>query len=849
VGTLSDPALKTVSEATFVCWVKRNGAQANYKGLFAKRPLSDGFYLNTDDTLNYSWNDAGDTWGFNSQLIPPDNEWALAALVVQPDKATFYLQSASGGFSSAVNSVTHNPADFTSGPFAIGNDINFAGTTRYFNGAIDEAALFTKAVGEGRIRTYFLVAMGSNNVAPVLVTDPPIVSPAGTIYSTTTFKLSVDAYGSETMTYQWRKDGNTIPGATASTYVKDNASTSDSGGYDVVVANGAGSVTSQIATIAVNAAVPPTIEIGPTAQTRYAGGRAAFTVTASGTTPFQYQWKKNNANIPNATNASLVISPVTSADTGIYSVVVANVAGSAPSASASLTVITPTPDSYEATVVGMGPIAYWRLNEISGSGVARDYVGGYDMTHSASVASGITGPRPPTFPGLEGSNTATDYNGTDGESSSGVSLMNNRAQFTILGWFRPTGPQPASGGRVGLFGQNDVAEFGYHGLGTIGFWTPTGGFASFGSGLVQNNQWYFITATGDGKNLTLYLNGLVVANVAGTVANYGSSSSPFNIGYAVLDTTGNNFLGTIDEVAFFDRALTPAEILLINSKATGLEFKITMQTKHDVIRDTKPSGTPIDGYDNGAVWLPTVADTNSVTRSGVMQFTPEEFTQVVIPWNTAFGSTEGTMTFWMRSAGNTDTNGNSAAMLVDRRTSIGDVIVLEDAGTLFWQPNWIYGQSSASTVNDDIWHHVAYVYDQIATVSLYIDGQLNIDHSDSTVWSWPFNQIELGRSHDGYWRAYDGYMDDFRVYNRKLTAEEIASIYGGESTGVVGAANLVGRYNFDTAPGGTRLELTWPIGVLQSAEAIDGPWADVPNATSPYSVIGPTGSRYFRLKL
>ena len=271
----------------------------------------------------------------------------------------------------------------------------------------------------------------------------------------------------------------------------------------------------------------------------------------------------------------------------------------------------------------MGPLAYWRLNEANGIFVAKDYAGGYDATHSGSVVNGVPGPRSPSFPGLEAGNTAAEYNGVDTETTTGVSLMNNRSQFTILGWFKPTADQIVAGGRVGLFGQNDVAEFGYHGLTTIGIWTPDGGFASFSSSLVQTGHWYFITATGDGTNLTLYLDGKQVAKAAGTTANYGSSTSPFNFGYAVLDATGNNFLGDIDEVAFFDRALSLAEIFAINSKATGVELKISYSTQPYLVKDSKPSGTPQDAQNRGAEWLASSTDANTppVTRSGVMQFT------------------------------------------------------------------------------------------------------------------------------------------------------------------------------------------------------------------------------------
>src|ERR1041385_2818165 len=48
-NNLTGAALTGVSEATFLCWLKRNGPQADYKGLVAMRPFSNGLYLNRSE--------------------------------------------------------------------------------------------------------------------------------------------------------------------------------------------------------------------------------------------------------------------------------------------------------------------------------------------------------------------------------------------------------------------------------------------------------------------------------------------------------------------------------------------------------------------------------------------------------------------------------------------------------------------------------------------------------------------------------------------------------------------------------------------------------------------------------
>lgn len=66
--------------------------------------------------------------------------------------------------------------------------------------------------------------------------------------------FSVVSTGTPAPTYQWRKGDSPIPGATAATYTIPSASVDDAGSYTVVVANVAGSVTSNAADLGVNAA-------------------------------------------------------------------------------------------------------------------------------------------------------------------------------------------------------------------------------------------------------------------------------------------------------------------------------------------------------------------------------------------------------------------------------------------------------------------------------------------------------------------------------------------------------------------------------------------------------------------
>ena len=85
--------------------------------------------------------------------------------------------------------------------------------------------------------------------------------------------------------------------------------------------------------------IPPSITSHPGNLAVNSGGVATFTVTASGSNPLSYQWRKNGVLIPGQTGSSLVLSSVRSFDEADYTVVVGNSAGSVTSNDAVLSVL------------------------------------------------------------------------------------------------------------------------------------------------------------------------------------------------------------------------------------------------------------------------------------------------------------------------------------------------------------------------------------------------------------------------------------------------------------------------------------------------------------------------------
>ncbi len=183
---------------------------------------------------------------------------------------------------------------------------------------------------------YTIVVVDPTPVAPLITQQP--VSQTLTAGANVTF--SVTATGTPAPTIQWRKDGVALPGATGNTYSIADLPVSAAGVYSAVATNASGTATSNGATLTVRAAPVsssfPLFTTQPATQTVDAGSPAVFTSAA--TNAVSFRWQRNSVDLPSATNATLTLASVTTADAGTYRVIATNTVGVTFSNDAILTV-------------------------------------------------------------------------------------------------------------------------------------------------------------------------------------------------------------------------------------------------------------------------------------------------------------------------------------------------------------------------------------------------------------------------------------------------------------------------------------------------------------------------------
>ncbi len=152
----------------------------------------------------------------------------------------------------------------------------------------------------------------------------------------TTVTLAATVTGTDPISYQWRKNGADLAGATTTTLRFASAQATDVGTYTLRASNAIGAVVSDSAVLSVNA--PPVITAQPWPLTTSAGRTVSFTVGVEGPLAPAYQWLKDGTAIAGATAATYTLTNVQPANAASYAVVLTNAFGVVTSAAAQLTV-------------------------------------------------------------------------------------------------------------------------------------------------------------------------------------------------------------------------------------------------------------------------------------------------------------------------------------------------------------------------------------------------------------------------------------------------------------------------------------------------------------------------------
>jgi hypothetical protein len=450
---------------------------------------------------------------------------------------------------SAGNEVINTLTDL---PVYIGNSPHSLGAYG-FNGAIDDVRIYDEALDVTAIQ-----GIAANPPASAVVINDGPKNQSAILGDTAVF--SVTAGGTMPKTYQWKLDGVDIADATGPVLAVPNAGTGASGPYSVVVDNGVGSATSGDAFISYTL---PTIQPGN--LTVLSTNSATFEMLLPEGLEYTYQWKRDGTDIPGADGSILELTNLTTAEAGAYTVAVGlgdNLVVSDPVE----LIVAPIPTmAYGETVLADSPVGYWRLGEETGSSMAVDEVGINDGAYLLDVILEQEGAL------LDDPNTAALFPGTSIDSKVDIFYASelNPEVFTIELWAMVTG---GSGTTRSPLTSRDSFEGSIRGYAIWAasndrwqFKTADGGSAwnTIEGPAVVENEWVHLVGLYDGSDMKFYVNGALVGALTAPFQFQDYEANPTRIGAGATESIdgGEFFVGKIDEVAIYNRALSGMEIV------------------------------------------------------------------------------------------------------------------------------------------------------------------------------------------------------------------------------------------------------------------------------------------------
>ena len=254
----------------------------------------------------------------------------------------------------------------------------------------------------------------------------------------------------------------------------------------------------------------------------------------------------------------------------------------------------PAVPTYPVAAKADTPIAYWRLDETSGTSATDASGNGRTLTISGGATLGGASAID-TRPG-----TSIAIDATNGKLQAAFNKTTwglTGSTMSVEAWFSTS----ATSGRGTIIRNSHSGA---------GFWLARNGTAIeaaiYGSaqGLVsatgyQDGKWHHAIATADGSNLRLYIDGAQVGSTAlsGTLNLVNDA-----VALGTLDTGGEAFSGSIDEVSLYAKALSADQVATHYAAGRSADLNLTTSYLYDGLGNrtdsTDAAGTTTHyGYD------------------------------------------------------------------------------------------------------------------------------------------------------------------------------------------------------------------------------------------------------------
>ena len=258
-------------------------------------------------------------------------------------------------------------------------------------------------------------------------------------------------------------------------------------------------------------------------------------------------------------------------------------------------------------------------------------------------------------------------------------------------------------------------------------------------GVRNNNEWTMITVTYDGSRIIYYRNGVKCDEDFTSIKKIANSKSNLNFG------TGNNiyFNGSMDDVAVYNSVLDSEQVMNLYNPDSEKSVSVKLADKGDQVKVVDSDA--FKGYKQ-ATWNMWVKQDEYVDRAGLFG---------------KYKALPGYRSFLLRTV-----LGNGVSVVISNGTHTG----LETSTSY----------KKCGIRNNNEWTMITVTYDG-SRIEYYRNG-VKCDEDFTNV-----NRIGDSKSEltfgTGNSVSFQGNIDDYKIYNKKLTAEQVKRLYDESSHG------------------------------------------------------------------
>lgn len=336
-----------------------------------------------------------------------------------------------------------------------------------------------------------------------------------------------------------------------------------------------------------------------------------------------------------------------------------------------------------------------------------------------------------------------------------------------------------SEGRGLISGHNGSNDIGIsYNNGTILFGvdssTPDGSKTISSTKALGDNRWHHVVATrksGTGA-LNLYINGQL--NVTG-ISDSGSLGLPELMRIGALKYQSGIFSGAVDDIQIYNKLLSENDIQQLHSKPLGLIGYI------DLNSESTPKVADLSG---NSVAVSSVNITSTTDKDGrvkqALGFNGSSHADITMDI-TRTKMPNLTVTAWVKVSSSSGTHVIYSNASSSNRAGRGLTIQNGRFYLLYnvWGAVWNQTYDTGVTASDTVWVHVAVTYDgNSKKVIFYKNGTATPMGTLEDENAGDDTKFSIG-AHVDHSQPFNGIMDEFRIYNRVLSATEISHLAAG----------------------------------------------------------------------